>query len=248
MGLAERELRDALQLVWEVQSAPDLESYRSRILGVRRLVPGNVVGYNEVDADGTTYAVLDPPEAAFPGVEDVFARYAHENPVLRHVRESGDPSPRAISDFLSEAEFHLLDLYRHVYAPMGVEDQMVVMLPAADGTVIGVAINRAERGFSAEERELLGLIRPHLGQAFRDVTVRSAADPLSPERLARLGLTDRQIDVARQLAAGASASEIAERLVVSPNTVRKHVANIYTTLGVHSRGALLAVLLLLEQH
>jgi DNA-binding CsgD family transcriptional regulator len=247
MALAEADLRAALDLVWEVQSAASLDQYRSRVLAVRRLVPGHVIGYNEVASSGETYAVLDPPEAAFPGVEELFARYAGQNPILHHVRETGDPSPRAISDFLTADALHALDLYRHVYAPMGVEDQLAVMLPAPPGTVIGIAINRDRRGFSENERELLELIRPHLGQAFRDATARSSPEPLSEEQLSGLGLTSRQAEIVRGLAEGLSAREIAERLTISPNTVRRHVANVYATLGVHSRGALIAALLLLDK-
>lgn len=48
-------------------------------------------------------------------------------------------------------------------------------------------------------------------------------------------LTPREIDVLQLLAEGASSSEIAEGLSVSPNTVRTHVQGILTKLQVHSR-------------
>ncbi len=51
--------------------------------------------------------------------------------------------------------------------------------------MIGVAINRSRRGFSANERELLEIVRPHLGQAFRDAAMRSSLDPMSDQRLRR---------------------------------------------------------------
>jgi DNA-binding NarL/FixJ family response regulator len=48
-------------------------------------------------------------------------------------------------------------------------------------------------------------------------------------------LTDREKEVLELLRAGASGNQIAERLSVSPNTVRTHVQNILTKLQVHSR-------------
>jgi two-component system, NarL family, nitrate/nitrite response regulator NarL len=48
-------------------------------------------------------------------------------------------------------------------------------------------------------------------------------------------LTAREIEVLQLLAEGASSSEIAERLAVSPNTVRTHVQGVLTKLQVHSR-------------
>jgi len=49
------------------------------------------------------------------------------------------------------------------------------------------------------------------------------------------GLTVRELEVARLLAARLSDKEIAERLAISPRTVSTHVAAILAKLGVHSR-------------
>jgi HD-GYP domain-containing protein (c-di-GMP phosphodiesterase class II) len=51
------------------------------------------------------------------------------------------------------------------------------------------------------------------------------------------GLTEREVDVLRLLARGASNKEIAERLVISRRTAEHHVQHIYTKLGVSSRAA-----------
>ena len=62
-------------------------------------------------------------------------------------------------------------------------------------------------------------------------------------RIAALGLTDRQAEVTRLTARGLSNREIAERLQVSPSTVKRHLENVYQRTGVNSRGALTALLL-----
>jgi LuxR family maltose regulon positive regulatory protein len=51
-----------------------------------------------------------------------------------------------------------------------------------------------------------------------------------PERL-----TPREQETLNLIAAGLTNQEIAEQLVVSPETVKKHAASIYNKLGVHSR-------------
>lgn len=51
------------------------------------------------------------------------------------------------------------------------------------------------------------------------------------------GLTPRELEVLRQLATGASNREIADALVISDKTVARHVANIFTKLGLSSRSA-----------
>ncbi len=55
-------------------------------------------------------------------------------------------------------------------------------------------------------------------------------------------LTERELDVLRVVADGASVAQAAERLVVSRETVKKHLGNIYTKLGVHSKMQAVALL------
>ena len=48
-------------------------------------------------------------------------------------------------------------------------------------------------------------------------------------------LTDRELEVLSLLSQRLSYNECAQKLVVSPNTVKKHSVNIYQKLGVHGR-------------
>jgi DNA-binding NarL/FixJ family response regulator len=61
-------------------------------------------------------------------------------------------------------------------------------------------------------------------------------DTPSPDPIAALGLTTREVEVLRLLAGGRSNKQIGEALFISPDTVRRHLTNIYTKLGVTSRG------------
>ena len=49
------------------------------------------------------------------------------------------------------------------------------------------------------------------------------------------GLTGRELEVLRLLAAGYSNRELGDALFISPTTAARHVANIYNKLGVDSR-------------
>jgi DNA-binding NarL/FixJ family response regulator len=50
-----------------------------------------------------------------------------------------------------------------------------------------------------------------------------------------LSLSHREIDVLEQLSNGLNYNKIAENLIVSPSTVRKHIENIYKKLQVHNK-------------
>lgn len=242
--LSSETLLRALALVQAVQEAPSLEAYRREVLGLKELIPCNAIGYNEVSLETEDLLlVLDPPEKAFDGIEKAFARNAHQHPVISLHRETNAPGPHALSDFLSEEELHALDLYREVYARMEAEDQLSFTLPSPPGITVGIALNRPTRGFSAEERSLVELIRPHLTQAFRDAHLRETVAPLSAARLSNLGLTEREAEVMRLLVKGMSAAATAERLSISHHTARHHIASIYDKLEVSSRAAAVAAVL-----
>jgi DNA-binding NarL/FixJ family response regulator len=56
-----------------------------------------------------------------------------------------------------------------------------------------------------------------------------------------LGLTNREIDILKELATGATYNKIGEKLFISPLTVRKHVANLYDKLHASSRMQIISI-------
>jgi DNA-binding CsgD family transcriptional regulator len=57
----------------------------------------------------------------------------------------------------------------------------------------------------------------------------------NPKAQAALGLSDRELQVLHELAAGHSNKEISRQLGVSPNTVKTHVARLFEKLGAKRR-------------
>jgi DNA-binding NarL/FixJ family response regulator len=66
-------------------------------------------------------------------------------------------------------------------------------------------------------------------------------DPAATRRARSAGLTEREVEVLRLVAAGESNAEIADGLVLSVHTVERHVANIFAKLGAHNRAEAAAV-------
>jgi DNA-binding NarL/FixJ family response regulator len=71
------------------------------------------------------------------------------------------------------------------------------------------------------------------GLGERAAALRAAVAPAAPTWPA--GLTGREVEVLRLIAAGRSNRAIAEALYISPNTVLHHVSNIFTKTGVANR-------------
>jgi DNA-binding CsgD family transcriptional regulator len=57
----------------------------------------------------------------------------------------------------------------------------------------------------------------------------------NPQAQASLGISDRELEVLKELAAGHSNKQIARNLDVSPNTVKTHVARLFEKLGASRR-------------
>ena len=57
----------------------------------------------------------------------------------------------------------------------------------------------------------------------------------NPQAQAALAISDRELEVLRELAAGHSNKQIARNLDVSPNTVKTHVARLFEKLGASRR-------------
>ena len=57
----------------------------------------------------------------------------------------------------------------------------------------------------------------------------------NPRAAESLGLSERELEVLAELAAGYANKEIAARLHVSPNTVKTHVARVFEKLGANRR-------------
>ncbi len=57
----------------------------------------------------------------------------------------------------------------------------------------------------------------------------------NPKAVDSLGLSERELEILAKIAEGLSNKEIAQRLNVSPNTVKTHVANVFEKLGAKRR-------------
>jgi DNA-binding CsgD family transcriptional regulator len=76
------------------------------------------------------------------------------------------------------------------------------------------------------------------------VTVgRASGAELLSVRLAAYGLTARERDVCREVLAGRSTVDIADRLGISAHTVQDHLKAVFAKVAVRSRGELTAKLL-----
>ncbi|WCB95061.1 hypothetical protein DSM104299_03803 [Baekduia alba] len=170
-GLPERELQGLLEILGEVHHAEDLPSFRAALLDVLpRVIPNAYTSYNEIAADGTPLVTIVNPEPGGVFLEK-WGRYGHQNPLVNRYLETRDPRAQRLSDVIALDELRRLELFQEVFAPLGVNHQLAVTLPAPPRLLIGLALVD-ERDFTDPEKRMLDLARPHLIQAHANAALR----------------------------------------------------------------------------
>jgi DNA-binding CsgD family transcriptional regulator len=232
-----------LELVGELQGVLDLDDFRGTLVrALRTTVPADWVSLNAIGPEPGDVWFLSVPE---PPAELVvaFQRHAHQNPLVQRFLRTQDGRAYRFSDVVTPAALRRLDLFREVYARLGVEHQIALTLPSRPGHVLGIALSRRAHDFSDAERELLNRARPYLIQCYRTVLafadLREVAARHAPEsvveRLARDGLTAREAQIVRLVALGRSNQAVADELGLSVRTVQKHLEHAFRKLGVGRR-------------
>ena len=215
------------------------ELCRGMLRVLREAVPAEWCALNELPANlPHTISLAEPPVP--PEVHVAFARYALQNPLVAYYMRTRTGARCASPISSRRRELHRLELYREVYAPLGVEYQIAFTLPSASRQVLGIALSRGRRDFTATERDLLNLVRPYLIQAYRNALAhtalaRGAGRQIVLDDLTALGLTTRQAEVLRLVAMGRSDQDAAAALGIGARTAQKHLEHCYRTLGVSDR-------------
>lgn len=126
---------------------------------------------------------------------------------------------------------------------------VVVLTMHADSDLVEKARSAGAAGYllkDASGDEVVTAIRRAIdGQRTISPGITRAPEPATPDDDARGGespsLTDREVQILQMLADGCTPAEVAERLFISPKTVRNHLTKVYDKLDVSSRSAAIVV-------
>ena len=132
-------------------------------------------------------------------------------------------------------------------APLAPDTRIIVLAPPGDDTAALLAVAEGAAGYLTRDIELAALARAVEGVMADEAAIsratawrlmahlRQLAASLVGMRPVVSELTTREWEVVDFLKTGASTTEIARTLVLSPETVHSHVQNILRKLNAHSR-------------
>lgn len=233
-----------------VASGADFPRHAMEVIG--GLLPDTVRTFDVIhtatgQVESQVSREVDNPEALTALVRE----FIGQNPVVPYLQQGGQEVVLQPTDFVTQRQFRQTGLYHECFRPLGIEYQIDVAL-AIPGAIGGMSISRrGSRNFSAEERQFVCLLQPHLARAhanclrmenlqkgFRNgVKPIAATRDATPSQLVAVGLTDREIEVWHWIGEGKRDGEIATILGISPRTIQKHVQHVLHKLQVETRTA-----------
>lgn len=211
---------------------------RPFLAALRQLVPCDGVSYSALDrVHERGLDLLAEPDSDGPEPELTYWDIRSEHPLCRHHELTLDFSAYRLSDFISLRRLRHTRLYTAWLRPMDVEHWLSVGLDAPlTHTKVFNFLRSHGRDFAERDRAVLDALRPYLAARYALWEAARAA-PLAPVAAMCDGLTIREREIIDLVSEGLTNGEIAQRLWISPGTVRRHLENIYAKLGVHTRTA-----------
>ena len=234
-GLRESDLRAAwefLELAWSAAGSRPFPL--ETVEALARLIPCDAVGYCELDR-------VERREIEYVGNDgdggdpDLFWSIVDEHPLCRHQQAYADFSAQRLSDVISRRRLASTRVWAEWFAPSGTVAELEVGIARSRIRTRNFVLGRTNGDFSDRDRELLQMLAPHLARIHESTRMRRAVEHAGAGRAD--SLTTREGEVLELVAAGLTNAAIAERLWISPGTVKKHLDNVYAKLGVANRTA-----------
>jgi DNA-binding CsgD family transcriptional regulator len=234
-SVRDSDLRGVLELVEAARAADVEEGLPTEVLErAQALVPCDLVVFVEFDtAQQVGLFGQSLPAGGDDTDSEAFWRHYWDSLPCSYPERSGDDrSITTISDFYTDREWHDTGMYVEYLGRHGVEREAMLCVSAPAGRTRRLLFYRGPGAdFDARDRLVLSLLRPHLNELYQE---------LERRRRPMADLTPRQWQLLRLVADGLSNAEIARELVVTKDTVRKHMENIFVRLDVTNRTGAIA--------
>lgn len=195
-------LKRVNRFLLELYATSDADAVRRLIpQGMPRLVATDHASFNELKLGPAGTPVIPTPVPKWwARLGEVYAQHQKEHPLWEATRERLNRTvsfdDRRYAETLPQST-----LYNEYFLPSGTRHQLSSMIYRRGPVHVGVAVNRASRGFSETDRMVFDLISPHLGQAWKNALV--LAELRNGQETPARDATGRQAVVAVDAARGA---------------------------------------------
>lgn len=144
------------------------------------------------------------------------------------------------TDIISDEHRVNTDYYKNVHVPNGWHYSLQMVL-AYNGEFMGVLTLYRTIGkdnFKYDDIFLMDMLKEHLAYRLhkeRGETEKSGGKIFIDEAAEKFSLTKRETEILKMLFEGYENDEISKMLVITVNTLKKHILNIYKKMGINNR-------------
>ncbi len=179
---------------------------------------------------------------------DLYENYYHTIDFLSWCYNQAQPMVFRATDLVYPEVIEESRIHKEWQSRIGIFYTVTACI-ASNGILYGTISlmrSKAHGDFTDDEMDVLGEINNHLCNRFKlaypngvnRFMMDSSTDPIA----AKFSLTPREWEVTCLLIHGMSRADIAKKLCISTNTLKRHVANIYRKVGVSNAGQFFAAL------
>jgi len=235
-------------IIYQIHDIEDLDEMRLTFLkSVRLLAPYSSCNFFLASRDGE-HLISDPVAVDFPldALNEYLEDIEDEDPT-RWIFMHAKSMVYREKDLFSEEALAQNKCFQDFYYPHNLHHPLQISL-ALHGMFLGSLSfyrSKEQPEFSDYEIYFLDLLKDHLAlRLYKDFhSQKFAPSEINLARSAeKYKLTSREEEVVNALLRGASIEEIGSNLCISPNTVKKHIVNIYRKMGISSRRELYKIL------
>ena len=229
-------------LIYTINSESDEIKVRKAVLERLRMI----IDYDAADffVSGKAFLISDKECLADPVyfncVKNLSAEYDSKD-YSRGVMYSGKASVYRETDIISDEERKQTDYYKAIYVANRWHYSLQLVF-AMNGVFLGAASfyrNVGKADFTYEDVFIADSLKDHISlRLYNEMLKRSdeaAVKPSVNEVAEKYNLTKHEKIILRLLMDGKSHPEICEELVITNNTLKKHIQNIYRKIGVTGR-------------
>ena len=224
-------------IIYKVYTMEDFDEMRKELLEQLKLL---------VDFDSADFylaSVEDEKKLDRPVMYNCDSNLSEEYEELdysRGIMLSGKSLIYRETDIISDESRVEMEYYKKVYKPNNwhYSLQMVV---CRNGHFLGMITfyrTIGKEDFRYDDITIVDMLKDHMAYRLEQLWMEFCEDGGKMTITAAVqeyGLTKREETILRLLLAGLSNDEICEKLVISVNTLKKHVLNIYRKLGIRNR-------------
>ncbi len=195
---------------------------------------------NGIDVENSVFINIDED------IKNIYIEKFYDVDYIKYVFSSTKSVAFRDTDIIEGEKRNETKIYKEFFYPNGMKFGLGVVLIKDDRCLGMINLFRDDvlMDFSEKELQILNILKEHLsnilGRFLGNKTCKKAGFG-DISKLYEFNISKREFEIIELMLDGLSNDEISQKLMISVSTVKKHIYNIFSKLGINSRLQLLKI-------